>query len=56
MEYLSFISRSSLKRVYTFALLYSLTISTSFFSMAAVFSYGGSLVEQKVTTFTNVIM
>ncbi|CAF1140498.1 unnamed protein product [Adineta ricciae] len=48
--------KSSFKRVYTFALIYSLTISVSFFSMAAVFSYGGLLVEQKVTTFTNIIM
>ncbi|CAF2830163.1 unnamed protein product [Rotaria sp. Silwood2] len=48
--------RSSIRRVYIFGLIYSFTTSTTFFSMAAVFSYGGMLVEQNVMSFKNVMI
>ncbi|CAF4064719.1 unnamed protein product [Rotaria sp. Silwood2] len=48
--------RSSIRRVYIFGLIYSFTASTTFFSMAAVFSYGGMLVEQNVMSFKNVMI
>ncbi|CAF1560942.1 unnamed protein product [Rotaria magnacalcarata] len=48
--------RSSIRRVYIFGLIYSFTTSTTFFSMAAVFTYGGMLVEQNVMSFKNVMI
>ncbi|CAF3725917.1 unnamed protein product [Rotaria sp. Silwood1] len=46
--------RSSIRQVHIFALIYSFTASTVFFSMAAVFSYGGILVEQNAISFKSI--
>ncbi|UJR17223.1 hypothetical protein I4U23_004118 [Adineta vaga] len=48
--------RSSLKRIFVFSLIYSSTSSTIFFAMAAVFFYGGILVEQNIMTFKDVLI
>ncbi|CAF0955337.1 unnamed protein product [Rotaria sordida] len=48
--------RSSIRRTYIFALAYSFTSSTAFFSMAAVFFYGGILVKRNEMLFKNVMI